>query len=70
LPLALYQLAQVASRQDRPQAALGYLREALERGHRHEGTALGFATDPIFASLRERPEFVALVADARHRGGP
>ena len=65
LPLALYQLAQVTAEQGKTREALRFLSDALARGYKHGGDALGFADDPKLASLRESPEFSRLITTAR-----
>ena len=63
----LYNLACAQARSGLPEAALSSLAKALEHGLRQP---LQMATDADLATLRDRPEFAALLEQARRLGPP
>jgi len=62
-----YDLACVAAAADQPRDALGYLREAIQRGY---VDANGLAIDSDLASLRSNADFQQVLADLRRRTPP
>jgi len=60
LGLVLYELAEVAARQERKAQALDLLRLAFGKGYKFGGTVSGYLDDPHFATLREDPGFQAM----------